>query len=195
MHKIGEFILLATTFAMLCGCTDQHQPADCPPACPNGMNTTNIRETDQFMIGQWELFLRQISADNATEITGKISVVRKLSPGVYQGTINGEGRFMKFNHKVWDCGTLEPSTLVCRDKELIESINAEVTVSTSKDGIELQFKKKLNNFSIYMDVKDGYFERTAGKKFKTGEETYVMAKVINGKSALDTMDTRTIKID
>lgn len=186
-------LLLVTT---LSGCSDNHEPANCPPECPDGMTTSSIEETDRYMMGEWRLFTRQISVDNATELQGTITINNKVSAGLYSGVIKGEARFMQFDGVGFDCKAPHLLDLIsCYDDESIARMDWKVTLGMSSDGIELVLSFPDQNRSIYMDVEESHFERSLGVKFSTGEETYLMGKIINGKSALDAMDTRVIKMN
>lgn len=187
-----SLILLSSLYS----CTDKHEPASCPPDCPDGMKSSSIEETDRYMMGEWDIFLRQISESLGTEMQGIITINSKISTGLYSGVINGKARYMKFDLlDDFDCSTQQDLSISCSDKESIERMDWKVTVGISTDGIELVLGSPRGDISIYMDVHESHIERSLGTKFYTGEETYLMGKIINGKSPLDTMDTRTIKMD
>lgn len=186
-------LLLVST---LTGCSENYEPVNCPPECPDGMTTSSIEETDGYMMGEWELFTRQLSADYATELQGTITINNKVSAGLYSGFIKGKARFIKFDGVGYDCKAPQTLDLIsCFDDESIARMDWKVTLGMSTDGIELVLSFPDQDRSIYMDVEENHFERSLGVKFTTGEETYLMGKIINGTSALDAMDIHVIKMN
>ncbi|GLS90199.1 hypothetical protein GCM10007916_12660 [Psychromonas marina] len=196
IYLIKNLVVFSLLISVISGCTDKHEPASCPPDCPEGITSSSITETDQYMMGEWQVFTRQINADNASELQGTMTIDNKISDGLYGGIIKGEARAMSFDFSDYDCSEKEELTFVyCSDKEMVLKVDWNVTLGMSTDGIELTISFPYSPVSIYMDVHENYIGRSLGVKFSTGEETYLMGKIINGKSPLDTMDTRTIKMN
>jgi hypothetical protein len=196
LHSFKLLLITVPFLFSLYGCTDKHVPANCPPDCPEGITTLSVEETDRYMMGEWQVFTRQIEEAHATELQGTITIDKKISPGLYGGSLEGEVRFMKFDWRTWECAEpLLPNTISCRDDELIERANIKVTLGMSTDGIELVLGFKNGDVSVFMDVHENYIGRTLGPKLMAGEEIYMMGKIKDGKSALDSMDTSIIKMD
>lgn len=197
MISIIKKIAISTVFiSLLNGCGGAYEAAMCPPDCPEGLSSSSVEETDKFILGEWALFLRQIDDDQATEISGEIVIDRKVSNGFYNGKLKGKFRSLLFkeffSESNWSCDEPSDVNIFCSEKELIEHANWDVNVLLSEDGVKLVMLAPNGDIDIFMDVHDDHIGRRLGKAWHSGEETYLMAKIINGRSALDTMDIRTL---
>ena len=192
MNSLTKLSINLLFLIILNGCGDNYDPTTCPPDCPDGLSTSSIIETDNFMLGKYDLFMRQISDEQATEFTGVLDINTKISNGLYSAVLKGRAYYTLFDGK-WKCDIKSPQSISCTDRKSVEKFDWNVIVTLSTDGVKMTINTKNDDIDIYMDIHASYIGRRLGREYYTGEETYLIAKIANEKSALDFMNLNLIK--